>query len=200
MRIDLAGRDMTDYMVKLLSEIGQSLASSAEREIARDIKEKLSYVAEDFDGEIKKFSKSSQHESEYELPDGNVIKVGNQKFRCPEALFQPIKLGKYFYGIHELTYNSIQKADIDIREVLYGNIVMSGGTTMFKGIEKRFYKEVVALAPSTIKVRVVAPPERKYSAWIGGSLLSSLSTFQSMWITRSEYNENCPRIVHTKCF
>ena len=77
---------------------------------------------------------------------------------------------------------------------------MSGGTTMFKGIDKRLNKEVVALAPSTVKVRVVAPPERKYSVWIGGSLLSSLSTFQSMWITRSEYDENGPGIVHRKCF
>jgi len=104
MRIDLAGRDLTDYMVKLLAEVGQSFASSAEREIVRDIKEKLSYVALDFEAEMKTYAESSQNDKTYELPDGNTITVGNQRFRCPEAIFQPIKLGKEFQGLHELTF------------------------------------------------------------------------------------------------
>ena len=77
---------------------------------------------------------------------------------------------------------------------------MSGGTTMFPGIPERLSKEVTALAPSTMKIKVVAPPERKFSVWIGGSILSSLSTFQAMWITRAEYDESGPSIVHRKCF
>lgn len=92
------------------------------------------------------------------------------------------------------------KCDVDVRRDLYGNIVMSGGTTMFKDIDKRLNKEVVALAPSSLKIKVVAPPERKYSVWIGGSILSSLSTFQTMWITKGEYDESGPSIVHRKCF
>jgi len=111
-----------------------------------------------------------------------------------------LKLGKEYPGLHELTYQSIMKCDVDVRKDLYGNIVMSGGTTMFKDIDKRLNKEVVALAPSSIKIKVVAPPERKYSVWIGGSILSSLSTFQTMWITKSEYDESGPSIVHRKCF
>jgi len=51
-----------------------------------------------------------------------------------------------------------------------------------------------------VKVKVVAPPERKYSVWIGGSILSSLSTFATMWITKQEYDESGPSIVHSKCF
>jgi actin-related protein len=200
MRIDLAGRDMTDYMVKLLSEVGQSFASSAEREIVRDIKEKLSYVALDFEAEMKKYAESSAMDKTYELPDGNTVTVGNQRFRCPEALFQPMKLGKEFAGIHELTFQSIMKCDVDVRKDLYGNIVLSGGTTMFPGIAERLNKEVVALAPSSMKIKVIAPPERKYSVWIGGSILSSLSTFQTMWITKAEYDESGPSIVHRKCF
>ena len=200
MRIDLAGRDMTDYLVKLLSEVGQSFASSAEREIVRDIKEKLCYVALDFESEMKTFAESSAMDKTYELPDGNTVTVGNQRFRCPEALFQPMKLGKEFAGVHELTFQSIMKCDVDVRKDLYGNIVLSGGTTMFPGIAERLNKEVVALAPSSMKIKVIAPPERKYSVWIGGSILSSLSTFQTMWITKAEYDESGPGIVHRKCF
>ena len=76
------------------------------------------------------------------------------------------------------------KCDIDIRKDLYGNIVMAGGTTMFRGIDERLNKEVVALAPSTMKIGVIAPPERKYSVWMGGSILSSLSSFWPMFITK----------------
>ncbi|CBI29476.3 unnamed protein product, partial [Vitis vinifera] len=103
-------------------------------------------------------------------------------------------------GIHETTYNSIMKCDVDIRKDLYGNIVLSGGSTMFPGIADRMSKEITALAPSSMKIKVVAPPERKYSVWIGGSILASLSTFQQMWISKGEYDESGPAIVHRKCF
>ena len=88
-----------------------------------------------------------------------------------------MKLGKEIPGLHDLTFNSITKCDVDVRKDLYSNIVMSGGTTMFPGIAERLNKEMVTLAPSAMKIKVVAPPERKFSVWIGGSILSSLSTF-----------------------
>uniref|UniRef100_A0A452RWI7 Actin gamma 2, smooth muscle n=1 Tax=Ursus americanus TaxID=9643 RepID=A0A452RWI7_URSAM len=103
-------------------------------------------------------------------------------------------------GIHETTYNSIMKCDIDIRKDLYANNVLSGGTTMYPGIADRMQKEITALAPSTMKIKIIAPPERKYSVWIGGSILASLSTFQQMWISKPEYDEAGPSIVHRKCF
>jgi len=91
-------------------------------------------------------------------------------------------LGKEASGIADLSFQSIMKCDVDIRKDLYANVVLSGGTTMFSGIGERMTKELVALAPSTMKIKVVAPPERKYSVWIGGSILSSLSTFQQMYV------------------
>ena len=200
-RIDLAGRDLTDYMMKLLVEAGHSFSTSAEREIVRDIKEKVSYVALDFDAELKRFQESGTfNDVSYTLPDGTVISVGNQQFECAELLFNPSNIGKELPGIHELAFQSIMKCDADLRKELFGNIVMSGGTTMFNGISERFNKEIIALAPSTMKIKVVAPAERKYSVWIGGSILSSLSTFQTMWITKSEFEESGPTIVHRKCF
>jgi actin-related protein len=121
-------------------------------------------------------------------------------FRAPEALFQPSLIGLESTGIHETTYNSIMKCDVDIRKDLYANIVMSGGTTMYPGIADRMQKEITALAPSSMKIKIVAPPERKYSVWIGGSILASLSTFQQMWVSKQEYDESGPSIVHRKCF
>ncbi|XP_035696347.1 actin-5-like isoform X1 [Branchiostoma floridae] len=202
MRLNLAGRDITHYLMKLLTERGYSFVTSAEREIVRDLKEKTCFVSMNFEEEMMRIAMNTEqmYKRTFELPDGQKVTIGSERFRAPEALFQPSFLGMECCGIHETTYFSIMRCDLDIRRDLYANLVLSGGSTMFPGVTDRMQKEILYLAPPAMKIKTVSPPERKYSVWIGGSILASLHSFQQMWIRKFDYDEYGPTIVHRKCF
>jgi actin-related protein len=119
LRIDLAGRAVTDWYAKIIMELGMTFSSSAEREIVRDIKEKLGYVALDYEAELTKYKESAANDKPFELPDGNVITIRDQRFRGAELLFKPSFIGLESPGVHELTFKSIMKCDIDVRKDLY---------------------------------------------------------------------------------
>ncbi|KAF5302067.1 hypothetical protein FQR65_LT08617 [Abscondita terminalis] len=199
-RFNLAGFELTHYLMDILTERGYFLTQPAEADVIREVKDQLTYVAMDFEKEMAAAAASNSLEKSYQLPDGQVITIGNERFRCPEILFRPSLLGMEQWGIHETTYNCIMKCDVDIRKDLYANIVLSGGTTMCPGFSERIKKEIVALAPSTIDVKIIAPSDRQYSVWIGGSVLASSRTIKDMWISKKDYDEIGPSIVHTKCF
>eukprot|EP01083_Nonionella_stella_P275347 935094_1 len=194
-RLHLGGRDITDYLMKILTERGYLFTTSAERRFVRDIKEKLAYVTEVFEENKKKVD----IEKNYELPDGQVITIGSERYRAPEIMFKRSMLGLEMEGLHHMLYQSIMKAKVDVRYDLYANIVLSGGNTMFPGMDERLQREMRSLGPFGIKINVIAPPERKYLSWIGGSTLTALSTFEEMWITKEQYEETGPSIVHRKC-
>jgi len=199
-RINLAGRDLTQQMMDILQEANVKMSGTAEFRIVEAIKEKLCYVAQDFDEEMTSFKSGTEKDKTYELPDGQIITIGDQQIRCPETLFRPQVLGMDFEGVHHSIYNCIQKCDIDVRRDLYEGIVLSGGSTMFPGIAERITKEVSALAPASVHVKVSAAQDRKFTVWIGGGILSNMATFQNMWVNRDEYDECGASVVHRKCF
>lgn len=202
LKSNIGGKDLTNYLVQILGENGVQLGTSSEREFARDIKEKLCYLSLDYNRDIRESNTTGSVEVKYELPDSEQITIGSERFRCPEALFKPYLIGKEFNGIHDTCYQAIMKSDLDIRKELYSNIILAGGSTMFDYFAERLTQEIQKLAPSSLsnKIKAFAMPERKYCAWIGGSILSSLSHFQIMWVTKSEYDDAGPQIVHRKCF
>lgn len=200
-RIDVAGRDVTEYMQMLFRKSGYVFHTSAEKEVVRAVKEKTGYIALEPRKEEKEWQsyggKPEGKVVEYSLPDGQKIKVGAERFRAPEILFDPEIIGLEYPGIHQMVVDAINRTDMDLRKSLFGNIVLSGGATLTKGFGDRLLHEVQRLAVKDMRIKIFAPPERKYSTWIGGSILAGLSTFRKMWVGIDDWHEN-PEIIHTK--
>jgi len=150
----------------------------------------------------------------YELPDGNTIEVGVERFQIPELLFQPELLkdlnidvpslngdGK-LKSIQELVLECINNADVDVRKDLWGNLVLCGGGSMFTNMRERLDAVLFDHAPQNVKTKVVASMnsvERRFATWIGGSILASLGSFQQMWMSKQEYEEHGANLVQRKC-
>ncbi|XP_063298699.1 uncharacterized protein LOC134586801 isoform X5 [Pelobates fuscus] len=198
LRLDLAGRELTNYLMRILAESGLSFISTSEREIVKDMKERLCYVAVDI--ECERLRAKEELKKEYKLPDGKLITIHKDRYKCPETLFHPARIGMDSPGIDRMCFNSIMKCDIDLRSTLCNNVLMSGGSSLFPGIGERMTKELARLIPPECPLSLVTSPEPILAVWTGGSILSSLSTFQQMWITRAEFLEVGPNIVHRKCF
>ncbi|CAO1376788.1 unnamed protein product [Diamesa serratosioi] len=196
MRTDIAGRDVSRYLKALIRKEGFNFRTTAEFEIVRLIKEKVCYLASN----LQKEESIETDKVAYVLPDGNTLEVGQARFRAPEVLFKPDLIGEECEGIHEVLMYSIQKSDMDLRKMLYQNIVLSGGSTLFKGFGDRLLLEIKKNVAKDMKIRIAAPQERLYSTWMGGSILASLDTFKKMWISKREFDEEGQRAVHRKTF
>jgi actin-related protein len=187
--LPIGGKDLNEHFMKIMPK-QQELPI----ELFSTMKEKICYIAEDFNKEMSKDVTNS-----FELPDGSTLEVGKERFLCPEILFCPQDYGIESAGIHENAFLSVMRCKQEVRKELFENIVVGGGTTMLDGFSERLKKEIVQLSSlPSLNVKVISPPERKFSSWVGGSILTSLSSFQSMWISSGDYSENGP-IVYKKC-
>ncbi|XP_078525685.1 actin, adductor muscle-like [Lissotriton helveticus] len=193
-RLDYAGRDITMYLTRLLMESGFSFQSSSDREIVRDIKESLCYIALEPKIEPKDLLRV------YNLPDGSSIHIGSPLFEAPESLFNPSAAGITEPGIHTMVLSSIKKCDKDIHRDLFRNVVLAGGSTLFHDIDRRLLNEIQGQVASRVQIRIIAPPERIHSSWIGGSILASLQSFTQLWVTADEYKEHGSAAIQKKCF
>lgn len=192
-RLDLGNRDLADYMIQKMNGKGHNI----NKETAYGIMKETGYIVNDYEAEMTK--SESQVQQNYQLPGGQTIAIGKERFNVIETLFQPAFIGMEAAGVHETTYNSIMKCDVDIRKDLYANTIISGITTAYPGIAERMEKEISALAPPTMKIAVTAPQNRENLVWAGGKVLAS-ALLSNMWVTRAEFDASGPSIVHRKCF
>ncbi|XP_043256982.1 actin-related protein 2 isoform X2 [Colletes gigas] len=200
-RLDIAGRDITMYLIKLLMLRGYAFNHSADFETVRMLKEKLCYIGYNIETEDKLALETTVLVESYTLPDGRVIKVGGERFAAPEALFQPHLINVEAQGIAELVFSTIQAANIDIRSELYKHIVLSGGSTMYPGLPSRLEREIKQLYLQRVlkndtsklnkfKIKIEDSPRRKHMVFMGGAVLAEIAKDRdSVWITKEEYEE-----------
>ena len=211
-RLDVAGRHLTEYMIKLLLLRGYTFNRTADFEVVREIKEKVCYVGYDLELEKKLALETTTVVQSYTLPDGRVIKVGAERFEAPEALFNPSLLGLDTKGgLADIVFDCINSCDISVRPDLYKHIVLSGGSTMYPGLPSRLEKEIKALYLKHVakgdkeqaakhKLRIEDPPRRKHMVFLGGSVLADImKDKEAFWMTKAEWHEKGAAVL-SKCF
>ena len=181
--VGYGGAFVTDYLSRIHISTGYSFLTPQERQILKKIKESLCYVAMDYDEEFSKLAEAEEAvERSYELPDGQVITFGWERYRAPEMLFQPAFIGMSAWGVVDVVYRSImiidrmenkEGRDINaLRKELFANIVLAGGTTLFPGFPERLQADLAKMAPNNAPVNVIALPQRRHSVFIGASQLA----------------------------
>jgi actin-related protein 2 len=210
-RLDVAGRHITQYLIKLLLLRGYAFNRTADFDTIRQVKEKLCYVCYDHALEKKLALETTTVTQAYTLPDGRTIKVGAERFECAEALFNPGRIDVDGKGMADLIFDVIQSADVDCRTELYKHIVLSGGSTMFPGLPSRLEREINQLylenvlrgdveKLSRFKLRIEDPPERKHMVYLGGAVLADIMKDKDeFWMSKREYEEQGLRVL-SKCF
>ncbi|XP_005076894.1 actin-related protein T1 [Mesocricetus auratus] len=196
-KLYVAGRDITEHLTRLLLAKGYTFPCILNKAVVDDIKEKLCCVSWGQEDTQKIYQQALR---EYQLPDGNVIQMSDHLCQVPEVLFTPDHLGIHDLGISKMVCNSIMKCDNDIQETLFADIVLSGGTTLFPGLQDRLLGELEVLAFEGTPIKITASPDRCYSSWIGGSVMTSLTTFKQMWVTAEDFKEYGAFVVQRKCF
>lgn len=193
-RQDFGGRDLTFYLQKLLYEKGHIFTTPAELQFVQELKENTGYVTSEYIRDLK-ISDSSLKKC-VSLPDGNSVMLDSERVKCPEALFNPSLAGfPYLKGLPDLIESSLLNCDIDVRADICVNFIISGGCSLFPGLADRLKAELKKKFPRS-RVHVVPMNPALYGAWIGGSILGSLSMFQYACITKQDYDEHGPSLLY----
>lgn len=207
-RLDVAGRHITQYLIKLLLLRGYAFNRTADMETVREIKEKLCYVAYDIGVERRLAQETTCLMENFMLPDGRVIKVGRERFEAAEALFNPSLIDSEKSGMSDMVFEMIQDAEIDTRAEYYKHIVLSGGSSMYPGLPSRLEKDIrdrylrdVLKGDNTrlkkFKIQVEDPPRRKHMVFLGGSVLADImKDREEFWMTKAEYDEVGMRVLN----
>mmetsp|Transcript_42303 Transcript_42303/g.62759 ORF Transcript_42303/g.62759 Transcript_42303/m.62759 type:complete len:388 (-) Transcript_42303:114-1277(-) len=190
-RSDVGGREVTHQLQMDLRRAGLPFTTTAESFLCKSMKEDLCYVATSSASE----EDSKEAMTQYQLPDGQTITVSSERYQAPEILFDPSLIGSEEAGAAEVLMNSVQKSDLDLRPTLFSQIVLSGGSSLLPGFGDRLLAETRSRCSAHTRIRISAPPARNYSAYVGGSILASLATFKSMWVTKEEYEEHGDSIL-----
>jgi len=194
-RTNLGGLDVTKYLTDLLNSHGYAFHGTSDKEVVRDIKEKLAYVA------LNPSHSEEADSARYELPDGSVIEMCEERHQCVEALFQPRLAQPANWeapGLPQAIHDSIQQCDLDVRRALWSSILLTGGNTLFPGLGARLKAELTALVPGNVSVQVTGSPHRQCSAWVGGAMLATMSGFQQKWVSKAEYDEQGVYVARRK--
>lgn len=195
-RKNFGGGIVTDTLMRKLNEIGYQFYGNNQREIVKQIKENHIYTPMDCNDALY----SNKKEISYELPDGNLIQIPMEMLiTCGEIFFDPSYSNNEYNSIHQESFDLIQKCDLKTQNTLLNSIHLFGGPTLNKGFHERFEKEIQILAGKDQSTKVIASTDRKYSTWIGSSMMSNLSSFQNKWFKKDEYEEHGPFLVHKKC-
>ncbi|XP_004705267.1 actin-related protein T2 [Echinops telfairi] len=197
-KLYVAGRDITEHLTRLLLASSRTFPCSLYKALVNDIKEKLCFVVLEPEKELCR--RPEDPLKEYKLPDGNVVHLGDQLHQAPEALFAPDQLGIHSPGLPKMVSSSIVKCDADIQKTLFGEIVLSGGSTLFQGLDDRLLRELEQLASKGTPIKITAPPDRWFSTWIGASIVTSLTSFKQMWVTGADFKEFGTSVVQRRCF
>jgi actin-related protein len=193
-RLDLAGRELNTLLAKLLAQEGTCMTTTDDQYHVRQIKEMHCYCALDPLKEVAE-------EKTYSLPDGREILLADERWKCPEALFNPGMIGLESLGVGALVTESVNKCEIDVRKSLLSNVVLSGGTTMFPGFSERLTKEIKYNVPTASQagVRVVQSKDAKNAVYTGAQVYSTLRSMQEeQWMMIEDYDEYGANFIHDK--
>lgn len=193
-RYNYGGGEVTEFLRSLLQRKGYHFYNSTEFLIVNDIKEKACYCTQSL--EIEKKLKNSS--LDYVLPDGSVVKLDEEKEMATEILFDPLLMGKEYLGLQKMIQSSVNKVDMQLRNNSYGNILLTGGNTCFKGLAEKLCSELKKLNNPNINIKITNSANPKSSCWIGGNIISTLEVFRKMWVTKKDWLEKGTKVIHVK--